>query len=190
MQRPQCHGTCNTAVNGTTKQKIKVLHVAKCCRHSPTDRPCPAVAAFPGGTMVPDLVNQPHHMFASHQGDSLRELASVAVDNPMTSEGLVDPSGTPPLAIGSTMLSSLLSCKPACCRQVSLSVVMGSTQPCLICLKASLIANTIQDISKTVCVSLVGCPKLAVSFLCLLLLHPHAGFILSGRGRLHGSDDC
>ena len=37
--------------------------------------------------------NQSHHMFASHQGDSLRELASVAVDNPMTTEGLVDPSG-------------------------------------------------------------------------------------------------
>lgn len=42
---------------------------------------------------MPDLVNQSHQMFASHQGDSLRELASVAVDNPMTSEGLVDPSG-------------------------------------------------------------------------------------------------
>ena len=48
---------------------------------------------FPGGALVPDLVNQSHQMFASHQGDSLRELASVAVDNPMTSEGLVDPSG-------------------------------------------------------------------------------------------------
>lgn len=50
-------------------------------------------AAFPGGALVPDMVNQSHHMFASHQGDSLRELASVAVDNPMTTEGLVDPSG-------------------------------------------------------------------------------------------------
>ncbi|KAL3137600.1 hypothetical protein ABBQ38_004881 [Trebouxia sp. C0009 RCD-2024] len=48
---------------------------------------------FPGSALVPDLVNQSHQMFASHQGDSLRELASVAVDNPMTSEGLVDPSG-------------------------------------------------------------------------------------------------
>lgn len=48
---------------------------------------------FPGGALVPDLVNQSHQMFASHQGDSLRELASVAVDNPMTTESLVDPSG-------------------------------------------------------------------------------------------------
>lgn len=50
-------------------------------------------AGFPGGALVPDLVNHSHQMFASHQGDSLRELASVAVDNPMTTEGLVDPSG-------------------------------------------------------------------------------------------------
>lgn len=49
-------------------------------------------AGFPGGAFAPDLVNQSHQMFASHQGDSLRELASVAVDHPMTSEGLVDAS--------------------------------------------------------------------------------------------------
>lgn len=47
---------------------------------------------FPGGVFAPDLVNQTQHLFASHQGDSLRELASVAVDHPMTSEGLVDAS--------------------------------------------------------------------------------------------------
>ncbi len=47
---------------------------------------------FPGGAFAPDLVNQTQHLFASHQGDSLRELASVAVDHPMTSEGLVDAS--------------------------------------------------------------------------------------------------
>ncbi len=47
---------------------------------------------FPGGAFAPDLVNQSQHLFASHQGDSLRELASVAVDHPMTSEGLVDAS--------------------------------------------------------------------------------------------------
>lgn len=48
---------------------------------------------FPGGALVPDLVNQSHQLFASHQGDSLNQLASVAVDHhPMTSEGLVDAS--------------------------------------------------------------------------------------------------
>lgn len=49
-------------------------------------------AGFPGGALVPDLINQSHHLFASHQGDSLNQLASVAVDHPMTSEGLVDAS--------------------------------------------------------------------------------------------------
>lgn len=59
-------------------------------------------AGFPGGALVPDLVNQSHQMFASHQGDSLRELASVAVDNPMTTEGLVDPSGGHSLTCSTT----------------------------------------------------------------------------------------
>ena len=50
------------------------------------------LAGFPGGALVPDLVNQSHQLFASHQGDSLNQLASVAVEHPMTSEGLVDAS--------------------------------------------------------------------------------------------------
>ena len=49
-------------------------------------------AGFPGGALVPDLVNQSQQLFASHQGDSLNQLASVAVDHPMASEGLVDAS--------------------------------------------------------------------------------------------------
>ena len=54
---------------------------------------CFTDAGFPGGALVPDLVNQSHQLFASHQGDSLNQLASVAVDHhPMTSEGLVDAS--------------------------------------------------------------------------------------------------
>ena len=50
------------------------------------------LSGFPGGAFAPDLVHQSQHLFGSHQGDSLRELASVAVDHPMASEGLVDAS--------------------------------------------------------------------------------------------------
>ena len=53
---------------------------------------CFCCVGFPGGAFAPDLVHQSQHLFGSHQGDSLRELASVAVDHPMTSEGLVDAS--------------------------------------------------------------------------------------------------
>ena len=67
---------------------------------------------FPGGAFAPDLVNQTQHLFASHQGDSLRELASVAVDHPMTSEGLVDASAGDShrsLRLPSTSCSGMMS---------------------------------------------------------------------------------
>lgn len=50
------------------------------------------VAGFPEGAPLPNVLNQLHHLSASHQGGSLAQLASIAIDNPMSSEGLIDAS--------------------------------------------------------------------------------------------------